>query len=261
MQSAFPAPSDRWHQHWFDNDYLQLYAHRDEREAECLLEQLRHEYGLLPLRADGSPARVLDAGCGAGRHSRMLARAGFRVAGLDRSAELLAEAARTGSPEAGPGPLFLRGDLEALPFRGHFDWVLSLFTSFGYAPEDAVNERIFRGLLEMVAPQGRLVLDYLNPAHLRATLVPESRRRVGDWDVVERRHLDPARNMVVKEIHFGPGDAAPRRVVEAVKLYEPAWFLERSPGFTLRAHLGSVDGRPWKTDSERSLLLLERGKR
>lgn len=249
----------RWHREWFDRDYLRLYAHRDDGEAAGLLRALRDGHGLAPRAAGGRWTRVLDAGCGAGRHSLQLARQGFRVVGLDWSRPLLEEARRAllaDPPD--PEPLFVRGDLARPPFRGGFDWVLSLFTSFGYSERDAVNEGALAALQGQVAPGGRLVLDYLNPARLRRTLVPESRRRVEDWEVVESRRVDEGANMVVKDIRFGPPGVEPRRVTERVKLYEPAWFLERSAGFRLLAHAGTLDGGPWTPDSERSLLLLER---
>ena len=58
-------------------------------------------------------AAVLDAGCGTGRYARELAWLGYRVTGLDRSPDLLAEARRAaeGSPA---GPRFVLGDLLAL---------------------------------------------------------------------------------------------------------------------------------------------------
>ena len=62
-------------------------------------------------------ARVLDAPCGHGRHAVELARRGFRVTGLDRSAELLARA-RSARPEEGVSRSTCGGDMRDLPGRG-----------------------------------------------------------------------------------------------------------------------------------------------
>jgi 2-polyprenyl-3-methyl-5-hydroxy-6-metoxy-1,4-benzoquinol methylase len=45
-------------------------------------------------------ARVLDAGCGTGRYSAELAKRGFRVSGVDRSAELIEMAEKKEQPRA-----------------------------------------------------------------------------------------------------------------------------------------------------------------
>lgn len=259
MQSTPQERVGHWHRDWFDRDYLRLYSHRDAEEAAGCLSWLQAEHGLLPRRADGSWTRVLDAGCGAGRHSLLLARRGFRVLGLDWSPELLAEArrgARRWNPD--PAPQFVRGDLGRPPLRAGFDWVLSLFTSFGYSEDDRTNERVLSGLQRLVAPGGRLLVDFLNPLALRAELVPESRRQVDGLDVLEKRRIDEGSGMVVKEIEFGEPGLPRRRVVERVKLYEPDWFLRRSEGFGLLAHAGTLEGAPWTPRSGRSLLLLER---
>lgn len=61
---------------------------------------------------------VLELGCGTGRVSLPLARAGVDLVGLDRSARMLARAtARGASRKKGPDPFFVRGDIRALPFR------------------------------------------------------------------------------------------------------------------------------------------------
>lgn len=58
---------------------------------------------------------VLDLACGAGRHTRLLVRSGYRVEAVDRNAELLAGLAgepgvttRTADLEGGPWPYFGR---------------------------------------------------------------------------------------------------------------------------------------------------------
>ena len=61
-----------WFEEWFGEEYLQLYPHRDEADARRLVALLTR---VLPWRAGW---RVLDVGCGAGRHAAALAEAGAR---------------------------------------------------------------------------------------------------------------------------------------------------------------------------------------
>ena len=57
-----------WYKDWFSSDeYLSLYPHRDDEDAEKLLELILTETN--PVKN----ASVLDAACGAGRHSINLA--------------------------------------------------------------------------------------------------------------------------------------------------------------------------------------------
>ncbi|HET6957539.1 MAG TPA: methyltransferase domain-containing protein, partial [Vicinamibacterales bacterium] len=82
-----------WFASWFDSPhYHQLYAHRDEAEAarfvDALVARVRPREG----------ARVLDLGCGAGRHARRLASKGLQVTGIDLSANSIAEAKKTERP-------------------------------------------------------------------------------------------------------------------------------------------------------------------
>src|SRR6266545_3326815 len=73
----------------FDEGYLSVYAPRQEPEQS-------EEEALAAVRLAGCEqgAEILDCPCGFGRHSVVLARAGYRVTGADRSEALLAEAKR-----------------------------------------------------------------------------------------------------------------------------------------------------------------------
>jgi len=63
VQEIAPERSE-WFASWFDSShYHKLYAHRDETEAARFLDEL-----IARLRPRHG-ARVLDLGCGAGRHS------------------------------------------------------------------------------------------------------------------------------------------------------------------------------------------------
>jgi predicted TPR repeat methyltransferase len=72
----------------YANQYDFLYSDKDY-EGECdLLEEISRRYG------DGSVCTILDLGCGTGIHAIRLARRGYEVTGVDRSAEMLAKAER-----------------------------------------------------------------------------------------------------------------------------------------------------------------------
>lgn len=108
-------------------------AIRNLRATAALREPvIREAIGSLAL-PQGSHG--LDAGCGTGDHTRMLAQAvgpGGSVTGVDVSPELLAyarthAASTAASTAAGANVEFRRGDVTALPFApGSFDWAWSL---------------------------------------------------------------------------------------------------------------------------------------
>ncbi len=243
-----------WHQHWFDEDYLALYGHRDAAEAASLMDQLEHAHLLPPPHMRHL---VMDLGCGAGRHAMELAKRGHAVIGLDWSAVLLREAMRQRGAEA--WPQLVRGDLSRLPFAPNSArLVLSLFTSQGYHALDDANAQVWRSMLGLVQRGGVLVLDYLNPAWLMESLVPRSERQVGGLLVQESRHVDEEANQVVKDVHIRRPDGGTRHIREAVKLYEASWFLAHTQAFRLLHHWGDFQGRDWSATSPRSILILER---
>jgi SAM-dependent methyltransferase len=95
-------------------------------------------------------ARLLDAGCGSGLFAAMAAERGATVTGVDAAAGLVryARAER-------PGPRFVEGDLERLPFAdGEFDLVTA-FNSVLYA---AAPRRALTELARVTAPSGRAVI-------------------------------------------------------------------------------------------------------
>jgi SAM-dependent methyltransferase len=95
-------------------------------------------------------SRILDLGCGLGRHALLFARAGFSVTGIDLSEIGLARMKALASEE-GLRVLAARGDLRSLPFRdGAFDCVLAY---------RSIYHCDFQGLAESVG-EARRVLAY-----------------------------------------------------------------------------------------------------
>lgn len=201
-----------WFRHWFGDEYLALYPHRDNREAREAVELLRAAGG------DDLGLRVLDLACGGGRHLAELAEHGFRSTGLDLSLPLLATAR-----EAAPGAYLVRGDMRILPFAsGAFDVVTSFFTSFAYFEDEYDDQRVLREVRRVLVGGGTFLLDFLNANAVRENLKAEDQRIVGDVEVRQQRRLVAEGRIVEKRITIAATDGTPPRAfVERVRLYEP----------------------------------------
>ena len=207
---------ESWYDRAFGAWYLKLYPHRDLEEARRMVANLSPW-----IPGDG---KILDIGCGPGRHMTALVEHGYRVFGLDRSAVLLEEAARR---QVGS---LVRGDMRHLPFGpGVFRAALSMFTSFGYFGSREAHRDLLIEIARVVENRGRLVLDYLNAPKVRESLVPESVRNVENHRITERRFFRNSGDgeQVVKELLIqGPDGREVERYREEVSLYDRDEVLE-----------------------------------
>ena len=126
--------------------YDALFRDKDYRGAVARLRRI-----LRPVHPNAR--RLLDVGCGTGRHLEHLRRA-FDVEGLDASPSMLAVArARC------PGIAFHRGDLVGFDLGQTFDVGTCLCGSIGYARTLPRLARAVRAMAGHVAPGGVLVLE------------------------------------------------------------------------------------------------------
>jgi len=94
--------------------------------------------------------RVLDAGCGGGRYSKVTGEAGAYVIGADHSTAVI-KAAHLCSHL--PRVDFLQGDLKHLPLEpASFDFVFSI----GVMHHDADTRSVFDAVAKLVKPGGRM---------------------------------------------------------------------------------------------------------
>ncbi len=108
---------------------------------------------LLPL-PQGS--RVLDVGCGPGRHAVPLAQAGLAVTGVDVSRRFL-DLAAAAARDAGVGAAFFHVDARAMPFDDEFDAVISICQgAFGLMAGD--DSTVLKRMAESVRHGGRVVV-------------------------------------------------------------------------------------------------------
>ncbi len=101
-------------------------------------------------------ARVLDVGCGPGRHSVALAEAGLAVTGIDVSRRFL-EIAASKAREAGVGAAFFDVDARQMPFDDEFDAVISICQGgFGLMGRD--DALVLRRMAEAAKSGGTVIV-------------------------------------------------------------------------------------------------------
>jgi SAM-dependent methyltransferase len=139
--------------HWFEPvaehlgaAYLRYsFTKGTRQEVDFLVEQLRLTSGM----------RVLDVGCGPGRHAHALAERGVVVHGIDISHRFV-ELARAGAP---PGATFERVDARTMTFAAEFDTVICLCQgAFGLMTADGHDATVLAGMARALKPGGRLAL-------------------------------------------------------------------------------------------------------
>ena len=100
--------------------------------------------------------RVLDVGCGPGRHAHELARRGLVVHGIDISQRFI-DLATQGAPS---GATFERLDARWLPFVDEFDAAICLCQgAFGLMTVAGENQSVLTGIAKALKPGGSLALS------------------------------------------------------------------------------------------------------
>jgi 2-polyprenyl-3-methyl-5-hydroxy-6-metoxy-1,4-benzoquinol methylase len=106
--------------------------------------------------------RILDIGCGTGRHAIELTKRGYQVTGIDYSESMLARARSKASAE-GLSVDFRRHDARDLPFQEEFDLVMMICEgAFPLMETDEMNYQILHNAANALKTNGKLIFTTLN---------------------------------------------------------------------------------------------------
>jgi SAM-dependent methyltransferase len=145
-------------------------------------------------------ARILDLCCGPGRHSLELARRGYAVTGVDRTAEYIRRGRRKAKKE-GLSVEFVRADMREFVRSGAFDAAINMFTAFGYFRDPEEDRSVLRNLCASLAGGGRLLMELMGKEVLArifrerdwqerdGILMLEERKVSEDWSWMENRWI------------------------------------------------------------------------
>lgn len=243
-----------WYESLFDERYFRFYPEvfdlvRAEREASFIDRALGLPRG----------ARILDLGCGFGRHAVPLGMLGYRMTGVDLSAPMLA-AARKLAEERRVEVEWVERDMRALGELGTFDACVCLYTVFGFFDE-ADNEAVIRAIAERLAVDAPLLIDVSNPLSLLPS-VPGEHWSEGRFGVRrERNRYESITGRVITErTLFRPNGEREELPPSSVRLYPPCELralLERH-GLVVEALYGALADEPFIHSRSPKIVMLAR---
>lgn len=195
------------------------------QEAKFLLELMRLKKG----------CRLLDVGCGPGRHAVAFAKAGLAVTGVDISARFL-ELAAQAAHEAGVKAAFFECDARQMPFDDEFDAVVSICQGgFGLMGDD--DPLVLRRMAEAAKPGGIVLVTAFSAYH--SVRYQTAADLDADMGVVHERSTITSETGEDKEVDLWTSVFTPRElrllavgvglIPEAIYSVEPGAFATNEP--------------------------------
>lgn len=239
----------QWYASWFDTPwYHVLYQHRDYQEAQFFLDKL------ITHLAPKAQAQVLDLACGRGRHARYLSEKDLCVTGVDLSENSIQFAKQFEKENLH----FFEHDMREVFRPEGFDFVLNLFTSFGYFDSTEENLSVILAAAKSLKPNGIFVLDFMNTPKVLRQLVPEESKTLDGITFQIKRYLEDG--TLVKSIDF-EAEGQPHHYEERVRAISKTSFegaLSRA-GLRIKAVFGDYALNAYDAEhSDRMLFIAEK---
>ncbi|QUH23271.1 methyltransferase domain-containing protein [Methanobacterium alkalithermotolerans] len=146
----------KWYQELFSN-YSKKY------ESESFVHGTSGEVDFIEMEINqNKETKILDIGCGTGRHAIELAKRGYNVTGVDLSENML-NRARKNASEAGVEIDFISADARNLSFQDEFDLVIMICEgAFPLMETDEMNFQILENAARALKTPGKLIFTTLN---------------------------------------------------------------------------------------------------
>lgn len=218
--------------HWFEPiaDHLGS-AYLRYSFTKGTVQEVDHVVALLGLEPG---MRVLDVGCGPGRHAHELARRGIVVHGIDISATFV-DLAAANAPD---GATFERADARHLVFDAEFDAAICLCQgAFGLMRRAGEDGLVLDGIARALRPGGRFALSAFNAYF--AVKYHEAARFDADSGVSHERTEVRDPDGRVAEVDLWTGCYTPRELrllleghgfaVDSVRSVDPGAYRDEAP--------------------------------
>jgi len=143
----------------YGRDFAEVYSKFGYSEFSARVAELLPK---VLARLHAKPRKILDMTCGEGTFAVAMAKKGYRMSGVDRSAGMLTLARRR-AREAHVKVRFIKKDVRSLRFREEFDLVTSWYDSLNYLLRSNELTRAFAGAFAALRPGGVFLFDMNTP--------------------------------------------------------------------------------------------------
>jgi SAM-dependent methyltransferase len=201
---------------WYEELYEDFAAYNEESytqntksEVDFIEGEIGHDYS----------QRILDVGCGNGRHTLELARRGYAIVGIDLSESMLAQGRQIAEAENLNVDLIQR-DARKLKYHEEFDTVIMLCEgAFSLMEEDEMDRLILANTFRALRSNGKLILTAPNAAFMLThqsdasfdpitfreifkleKAVPDGRKKM--LDCTQRYYTCPELNWLLRQVGF-----------------------------------------------------------
>jgi 2-polyprenyl-3-methyl-5-hydroxy-6-metoxy-1,4-benzoquinol methylase len=197
----------KWYQEFFEEMGIEYEDYPFTQNTENEVNWMIREYLTDP------EMKILDVGCGTGRHAINLATKGYKnITGIDLSPSMIS-AAKKVAQEKGVPVDFRICDARELPFENEFDAALCLCEgAFGLLENDAENYKILRAVHKALKKHGIFILTTLNlfrdaefdPMTCRVSMEVEIARKDGKKIIKcsDRSYSFPELKWVLEQLGF-----------------------------------------------------------
>ncbi len=157
MRKMSKAINPKWYKELFEEMGIEYEDYPFTQNTENEVRWMVEEYLSNP------EMKILDVGCGTGRHAINLATKGYKnITGIDLSPTMIG-AAREVAKEKNVSIDFRVCDARELPFENEFDAALCLCEgAFGLLENDAENYKVLRAVHKALKKHGIFILTTLN---------------------------------------------------------------------------------------------------
>lgn len=180
-----------WFKDWFNSPYYHLlYKNRDDTEAQNFIDNL-----IIHLKIP-KHSKLLDIGCGKGRHAIYFNKKGMDVVGYDLSKNNINSAKKFENKTL----KFFVHDMRETFKKNTFDIVTNLFTSFGYFENDNEEQKTINKMALNLKKEGILIIDFMNSKKAVKKLVKSEKKVVEGLTFNITKKIE--KKYIIKNIKF-----------------------------------------------------------
>lgn len=156
-----------WWKSFGDMRYLKMYADVGHISPQSTARQVAFMKNIFVRKR---VRKILDLGCGYGRHTVLLALAGYDVTGIDYS-DFFIKLAKKEAAKQKADVVWIKQDMRKLDFRNMFDAVINMYTTFGYFADEAGNNNVLKNISRSLKSGGIFLFDLTNTMRLMTRLL------------------------------------------------------------------------------------------